>query len=646
VKTSPVQPATLVFNADGVPFNPQYGDVYHAHAGALDQARHVFLGGNQLPTRWRGRSHFSILELGFGLGNNFLATWDAWRRDSAHSERLHYVAIEKHPLVAADLARVHAASPLRELADALVAQWPSATPNLHRLTFDGGRVQLTLGWFDVADVLPELVARIDTFYLDGFAPARNPQMWEGRVFKALGRLAADGATAATWTAARTVRDGLTQAGFVVEHAAGFDAKRDMTVARFAPSFVPRTAPARQAAAAPQHVAVIGGGLAGTATAWALAEQGIACTVFDRHARPASAASGNAAGLFHGVVTGDDASHARFNRAAALQAARIVDDAVRTHAVAGAVSGLLRLVTAMPADASLAGMRDTLAALGLSADHVRAVDAPEASRLAGVALAHPAWFYPGGGWVDPAALCASLLQQAGAAVRWRGGVEVGALRRVGEQWELLNPQGLMLDAVDAVVLADNADPRRWIGGPAWPLQRVRGQMTSLPAAVLPAAQVRMPVAGAGYVLPPIDGRIWCGASNAADDDDGTLRAAEQEANVEQLSALLGRPLDVPVQALGGRVGWRSVTADRLPLVGALPDAAAIATASRLDQPRFVPRLPGLHTVNGLGSRGIAWAPLAARTVAALLAGAPCPLEASLLDAVDAARFVSRNARRAT
>ena len=119
MKTAPVQPAVITFDADGVPRAGAFDDPYHARAGALGQARHVFLGGNRLPERWRGKARFTVLETGFGLGNNFLATWDAWRGDARRCERLHYVAIEKHPPTRDDLARVHAGSPLRALAEAM-----------------------------------------------------------------------------------------------------------------------------------------------------------------------------------------------------------------------------------------------------------------------------------------------------------------------------------------------------------------------------------------------------------------------------------------------------------------------------------------------------------------------------------------------
>src|SRR2546428_9974677 len=173
MKTQAIVPAQLEWNAQGLPFTPAFDDVYHPVGGALAQARHVFLAGNGLPERWRGRDRFVVLETGFGLGNNFLATWDAWRRDGGPC-RLHFISIEQHPLTRAAMASLPRDPALAPLAAQLADAWPPLTPNLQRLRFEDGRVELLLALGEVSAWLPELVASVDAFYLDGFAPAKNP----------------------------------------------------------------------------------------------------------------------------------------------------------------------------------------------------------------------------------------------------------------------------------------------------------------------------------------------------------------------------------------------------------------------------------------------------------------------------------------
>ena len=198
-------PARLAFAADGTPVSEDYGDVYHSAGGGMAQARHVFLQGNGLPGRWQGRRAFTILETGFGFGLSFLATWRAWREDAARSERLHFVSIEKHPFAAGDLEVLFRQLPeLKNESTQLIARWPMLLPGMHRIEFEGGNVVLTLFLGDVADGLPQLQLAADAFFLDGFSPPKNPEMWSPPLLRHLGRLAAPGATLATWSVAAPV----------------------------------------------------------------------------------------------------------------------------------------------------------------------------------------------------------------------------------------------------------------------------------------------------------------------------------------------------------------------------------------------------------------------------------------------------------
>ncbi len=465
MKTEPITAAVIDFT-QGVPQSPSFGDIYHPREGALEQTRAVFLAGNGLPERWRGRARFTILETGFGLGNNFLATWAAWRNDPQRCERLHFVSLDKHPPTRDDLARALAPSPFVPLAQQLVAAWPPLTPNLHRLTFELGRVQLLLGLGDAATLARELVARVDAFFLDGFAPAHNEAMWSPPLFKSLARLAAPDATAATWSAARVVREGLSAAGFDVHAAPGPAAKREITLARYAPRFIPVAPPGRVLPdSAPSHAIVIGAGLAGAATARALAQQGVPCKVLDAQARPASQASGNPAGLFHGTVGTDDTVHTRWHRAASFAAA----DWVRASN-AGASDGLLRL----NGTHELAAMQALVAEQHLPPSYVQALDAAQASRRAGLPLAQPAWLFTQGGWADARALVQHALAEPG--VTWQGDAHADSIERSADGWLVRGSGARVIAEAPVLVLANAADALRLSAlPPAW-AERVRGQVT--------------------------------------------------------------------------------------------------------------------------------------------------------------------------
>ncbi len=627
MKTQPVEPARIEFgSAPGdVPRSPLYDDLYHPRIGALAQAQHVFLQGNGLPQRWQGRRRFVIVETGFGLGNNFLATWAAWRADAARCESLCFVSIERHPPTPTDLRRAHEGSPLPGLAQALLQAWPPLTPNLHVLDFEGGRVQLLLALGDVATLLPALRAPADAFFLDGFAPARNAAMWQPRVLKALGRLAAPGATLATWSVARDLRAALMTAGFEVELAHGIGGKREITRARWAPRHTPHVLP-HAARPDARHAVVVGAGLAGAAAAQALARAGLAVTVIERRAEPAQETSGNPAGIFHGTVNADDGPYARLFRAAALYAGSVYGRA--------AVPGLLRLSDTPD---GVAAMRALLQRLGLPGDYVQALDAAQASALAGVPLPAPAWFYPAGGCLSPAAWVRQALAEPG--IDFAPHTQAESLQGDGEDWCLHDAQGHLIARAPIIVLANAAGAAALLAPRMrWPLRHTRGQISFWRGD--PALKIA--VAGDGYALPLPDG-LLCGAPREdGEPGDDDVRASDHHHNLERLLRLTGLRAPPDPTSWHGRTAWRLHSGDQLPIAGALP-LSVMPTGQRLDQARLLPRERGLFVLTALGARGLTLAPLLGRLIAAQATGSPWPLEQDLADAVDPGRWLVRAAR---
>jgi len=634
LKTHPVEPAEFGTGSDpgGAPGPSRQGDRVRPFD---DAAADSFLHGNGLPRRWQGRPRHTVLDTAFGVGSNFLATWDAWRRDPARCDRLHFVSLERRPLRRDDLRRAHAATPWPPLAAALVDAWPPLTPNLHLLDLDGGRVQLLLAFGDAEAVLSVLRLQADSVFLDDQAPAHHRTTWHPRLVKMLARLAAPGATLATWSVTPELHGSLDAAGFDVERAHGHSGQREITVARWAPRHVPRRPP--DMVVAGTQAVVVGAGIAGAAAAQALALQGLEVTVLDRHPRPAAETSGNPAGLFHGTVHPDDGPYARLFRAAALHAARVHAATVCAGGVAGQVQGLLRL------DMATADTAAVLRRQRLPADYVHLLDAGAASAAAGVTLPAGAWCYPGGGWIDPAGWVRCVLALPG--VRWAGGTAVAALRRDGDAWAVLGADGSVCARAPIVVLANAAGAAPLLsalGHAPWPLRHTRGQVTAFAI----DHGLRLPVAGDGYVL-PLPGQLLCGATRAAGEPGeagGSLVRDEDHVwNLQRLHRLSGLQ-PPPGAVLSGRTAWRLHTDDRMPIAGAVP-LAAVDAAVRQDQARLMPREWGLFVLAALGARGLTLAPLLGRLVAAQATGTPWPLEQDLVDAIDPARWAVRAARRA-
>lgn len=637
----PLQAARLEFNADGVPMSSAYGDVYHSADGGLDQARHVFLAGNGLPGRWAGRERFVIVETGFGLGLNFLTTWQAWRDDPARCGRLHFVSVEKHPFSAADLDALYRRllpEDLAPLGEQLTAHWPLLTPGAHRLAFDGGRVVLTLLFGDAETLLRQTVARADAFYLDGFAPAANPDMWSPGIAQALMKLAAPAATLATWSVAAGVRDTLQQAGFATEKHAGFGRKRHMLTGGLLPH-AQRIA-ARHAPAPPsdRRAVVVGAGLAGCAVAERLAARGWQVALVERHGAPAQETSGNLAGLLRPMMAADDNLAARLSRQSFLAAhAHFAQLEKEGHALRWGPRGLLHLAE----DASHADLQqEVVARNGFPEEFVRLVDAAQASALLGRPVDVGGWWFARGAWVNPGSVCEANLARAGHRLTRLFSREAVGLRQQPDGWQVCDGDGAPLAEAPVLVLANAMDARRFEAVAPMPLRIFRGQVTHLPAGTL---ALDFALCRKGYVAPIGDGRHCLGASFQADDLDPAERLGDHAANLARLERMLpGAASGLDPARLEGRVGFRTACPDRLPLLGALPDPLAPPPAGA--QLRDVARLPGLHCALAYGPRGLTWATLAAELLASRIDAEPLPVEADLAAAVDPARFALRAARR--
>src|SRR5512134_740339 len=433
-----VQPMRLARDAEGVPVSERYRDVYASRDGALGQARHVFLGGNALPERWCGRDQFVILETGFGLGTNFLATLQAWRADRGRPRRLHYVSVEKHPLAAEDL--VAGSTELRELATELARRWPLPLPGLHRIEFDDGRVVLALAFGDARELTPQLVLGADAIYLDGFAPDRNPEMWEPALLKAVAHCARAEATLATWCTARPVRDALQAAGFEVELREGFGHKRQMLAARYAPRYVVRRHEPPVAYAGERRAMVVGAGLAGAACADALARRGWQVDVIERAQTVAAGASSLPWGLLHPQFSVDDNILARLSRAgvAASRSAldRVAPDGDASGQPIWRESGIFQQAS----DADEAERWN--AALGCwPREFVTASDAVSATPVLGLAPRGAGLWWPEGRIVSAARSCAALLDHPSIHVRL-GAEAAGAIAQP-EGWSLAAANGSLI-----------------------------------------------------------------------------------------------------------------------------------------------------------------------------------------------------------
>ncbi len=671
--------AVIDWRDGDTPASRAYDDIYYDSADGLAESEYCFVQGNQLPARWVNHDarDFCIAETGFGTGLNFLLTWRQWQQQPHSPARLHFISCERHPLAHADLERaLQHWTALAPLARALCEHYPPPLPGWHRLHFDDGAVQLDLYLGDARDMLRELAqgapACIDAWYFDGFAPAKNPALWQTELFRYAAALSRPHATASTFTAAGDVRRALTAAGFQVTKVSGFGRKRESLRAQIGaeireqaiPTIPPedtpwdlpdteaprvRLAPDGSSGDAAGNVLVIGGGLAGCWTAHALARRGVAVTLLESEA-VAGAASGNDQGILytrlshkHSALT-DFALHSYLyatRRYAAMFASGLLQPTVD-----GELCGQLQL---QDDGEELQRLQQTLKGLRTLAS---VLSSNEARERLGLASSSGGIWYPGSGWLRPAAICAALFSHP--LIECRQQTSRLTLQHRDQQWCAVDAGGETVASASSAVLATGASSVQHTQLDWLPLRSIRGQTSHLRASN-ESAKLRATVCGEGYIAPAREGEHCVGASFNLDDTRDGLNASDHADNLRKVADALPslrKELEaLDCTALPGRVGFRCATPDYLPIVGQVPDYHAFIerySALRDNAKRTIaqkgPYHPRLYVSTGHGSRGLTSTPLAAEVIAATICAQPAPLERGLCRAIAPGRFIVRDLAR--
>ncbi|MFJ5285865.1 bifunctional tRNA (5-methylaminomethyl-2-thiouridine)(34)-methyltransferase MnmD/FAD-dependent 5-carboxymethylaminomethyl-2-thiouridine(34) oxidoreductase MnmC [Pseudomonas sp. NPDC088429] len=651
----PVLPhAQLDWDEQGRPRSRVFDDVYFSDKSGLDETRYVFLEQNRLAERFAAlpaSGRLVIGETGFGTGLNFLCAWQLFAQHAVAGARLHFVSVEKYPLSPADLQRALALWPeLKPLADQLLKHYVAIHQGFQRITLADGRVTLTLLIGDALEQLPQLDAQIDAWFLDGFAPAKNPDMWTAELFVELARLAAPGSTISTFTSTGWVRRLLNAAGFKMKRTPGIGHKWEILRGEFLgwPSDVAPPAPEKPWFARPAPVTgerralVIGAGLAGCATASSLAARGWQVSLLERHDGVAQEASGNPQGVLYLKLSAHGTALSQLIVSGFGYTRRLLETLQR--GTDWDDCGVLQLAF----NAKEAERHAQLAA-AFPEDLLQWLDQPEAQHRAGIDLDHGGLYYPEGGWVHPPALCQA--QAAQPNIELLSHRDVLELRKVDDQWQAFDGDRLLASA-PVVVLAGAAEIKRFAQSAELPLKRIRGQITRL-AETAESQALTTVVCAEGYVAPARLGEHTLGASFDFNSDDLTPTIAEHEGNLamlEEISSNLVSRLHIseqPVENLQGRAAFRCTSPDYLPIVGPLADREAFdqAYATLAKDARQVPDvacpwLDGLYVNSGHGSRGLITAPLSGELLAAWLDNEPLPLPRSVAEACHPNRFALR------
>lgn len=671
--------ARLNWQQDNVPEAKDFGDIYFLLQQGLEESRYVFLQHNQLQQRWQQLKpfeHFSIGETGFGTGLNFLAAWQLWQQTAHQEAHLHFVSVEKHPLTYNDLERSLSAWPeLADYAGQLLAHYPTLTAGYHLLKFDHGRISLHLLLGDGIEGFEQLRSNdhpqwmaqnhntIDAWFLDGFSPAKNPELWNDRLYALMADLSGPTTTLATFTAVGTVRRGLSLQGFEIQKDKGFR-KREMLFGQFNPerrvddkTVADKsknkgiTAPwyfQQNPVSNGRHITIIGGGLAGTSCAYALARRGCKVTIIEREKQLASGASGNPQGMLYTKLSTEAGTLNQFTLSSYLYALRFYRQWQQEHNISAEhvdFCGVLQLATNEKEQRLVPLLQQAFASYP---ELIQCVDQHQASELAGIDIQLPGWFFPEAGWISPVHLCQSLCSHPNIEVIYHQ--KVIKLEQQDQQWQLLDDDKTILKT-DSVVIANSRDALQFEQSQSIPAKAIRGQITLLETSEL-SAGLKTVICHEGYVTPAINNTHNLGATFDNGDTDTTTRPEDHQRNLDSLQrmvpSLLSNHKAVAANTLSGRAGLRCTSPDYLPIVGPLhnqqqflEDYALLRKNAHSDIATAGCYHPNLYINIAHGSRGLTSTPLCSELIAAMICAEPLPLPRHLVSALNPARFVIRD-----
>lgn len=638
---------------DGQPYSPGYDDIYYSTAGGREESEYVFLKHNHLAERWQqlgADDHFVIAETGFGTGLNFVLTMHAWAEQANPDSRLHYVAIEKHPVSPADIRRVaHNWPELSEAYDELLSVYPLPVEGEHCRSLFGGRVQLHLVFSDVIDALESRELQVDAWYLDGFGPDKNADLWSDQVFQLIEKNSVQGATLSTYTSAGFVRRGLQSAGFEVNKVKGHGKKREMITAvlnnkKPAESKTPWYEIEKTNDQNKQAV-IIGAGLVGLTTALSLVQRGWQVSLIEKHKQVAEEASGNPAGLLMPRLSIDNKNDAQFYTSALLYASHSLDqlqqdDIRQSDDKFWFHDGVYSIFKAGKAEKLINkyGYAKQFMDILEQNDLQNHID-DQAATIS---------FFPEAGWASPKGICESLVRACGTSLKLIN-QNVTDIIKVDKQWQALDEQGQSIASAEVMIVANGVAANQFESVSWLPVSSVRGQITEIPASES-SLTLNKALSFDAYITPKYKGIHYAGATYRVGDKNQQLSQEEQDETLSQLEQCLPGVFEKPKQ-LKGRVGFRPVSDDMTPIVGAIPDKQAFNEdykelhhgRPRAQYPK-AKYLSGLYVNAAHGSRGICSSFLSAEILAAMIVNEPLPVSKEIVDHLSPARFLMRKLKR--
>ena len=601
-----------------VPVSKQFGDVYFSKDNGLLETRHVFLNGNDLPERLSNLQpfeYFSVGETGFGTGLNILALWQLWQqvRPNNHSH-LHAISVEKFPLSKTDLIRALNVWPdLKPIADQLIAQYPHPIAGCHRLNFPEERFSLDLWLGDAHDVFPSMAKTnsVNAWFLDGFAPACNPDIWEEQVLNHIVRLSGIGTTFSSFSVAGVLKRGLTQHGISISRPRGYRHKREMLKSIWlaaepknisnavdTKSILNQNQPDQVLHAFKQRqIAIIGAGIAGLTSAWAFAERGHQVTLYDQ-SEPLAGGSGNPLALLNPKLCPIEQSH----------------EHLMTLAWQHALQHYPKFQAFRPIQVHQLALKKAEDLLDLEQQYPAGLMTAETAADSALITEYPSLNLTEAGAVSPHQLKDQIL--AHPLIQF---VQANITQIHPEHNELFNEQTQSLGQFDHVIVCCARHTAAFFE--QYPvLKPIRGQVSWVENTAQPLALDQAYSYG-GYCMQLDAQQFILGASFHPNRDDSDVLLEDHVRNYELIHSVFpDYAQSLPdVRTWQGRASVRAQSLDYFPVLGKMSEQTEI------------------YSFAGLGSKGFLFAPLCSEILAAQILKEACPVPESLLQKLSPTRF---------
>ncbi len=612
----------LLWKSDDTPESTAHGDIYYPAGEGIAAAQHVFLTPNRIPDKWQSHSGpFTIGELGFGTGLNFFLTLKEWHEcPDKKATWLHFISCEKHPLKPEDIEKALLCYPeLSDLTSLFLSKLTEPLAGVQRIPFHDLSASLTLLYGDAAETLAKLDQRsvVDAWYLDGFAPGKNPEMWASELISLMSSLSAPGATFGTFTAAGHVRRSFEESGFEVTKFKGFAGKRESICGKLSSE----QAMHKKSNPLPRSAALIGGGLAAACLAESLTRRGIEVHILEKQSEIALGASGNPAGILLPYITLSPTIPSRFYLKAFQYALNSYPEELLNR----------KPILHFPSTQRLEKLLKKFDQTELSKNIAHVVTPSFIKEQFQIESPSSAFLYPNGAWVRPREICNHLTQSSSLKNHIAVNTEALSFTRENEQWHVFDSDQSEIISTDILILTNAYDCQQFDQSSWLPVEPVRGQLIRTKEQPF-SKDLSAILCYDGYCLPADNGFHTLGATY----DHHNLTAKPLESDTQTILKRIQQwcPEFRFESATFARVAFRTTTYDRFPLLGKVPDFERAKERAEIEY------INNLYVATGFGSRGLISCPLAAEILSAEICGEVLPVDEDIYRALQPERYMKR------